>query len=90
MQQRVRLLRGDLFAPVNGARYDLIISNPPYVDDKGMASLPPECRHEPQLAFDGGRDGLAVVRRILDGAGRYRSTQAAGLRFRRVRGADAP
>ena len=71
MKKRVRLLRGDLFAPVKGARYDLIISNPPYVDDEGMASLPPECRHEPQLAFDGGRDGLSVVRRILDEAGRH-------------------
>src|SRR5206468_1024618 len=50
LKKRVRLKRGDLFAPVKDARYDLIISNPPYVDDKGMASLPPECRHEPQLA----------------------------------------
>jgi ribosomal protein L3 glutamine methyltransferase len=71
LKKRVRLLRGDLFAPLKGARYDLIISNPPYVDDKGMAALPPECRHEPQLAFDGGRDGLSVVRRILDEAGRH-------------------
>jgi ribosomal protein L3 glutamine methyltransferase len=71
LKKRVRLLRGDLFAPVKEARYDLIVSNPPYVDDKGMASLPPECRHEPQLAFDGGSDGLAVTRRILDEAGRH-------------------
>ena len=69
LKKRVRLLRGDLFKPVNGERYDLIISNPPYVDDKGMASLPPECRHEPQMAFDGGSDGLSVVRRILAEAG---------------------
>jgi ribosomal protein L3 glutamine methyltransferase len=71
LKRRVRPLRGDLFRPLKGERYDLIISNPPYVDDKGMASLPPECRHEPQLAFDGGRDGLSVVRRILDEAGRH-------------------
>ena len=71
LKKRVRLLRGDLFAPIKGASYDLIISNPPYVDDVGMAALPPECRHEPQLAFDGGRDGLSVVRRILDEAGRH-------------------
>lgn len=71
LKKRVRLLRGDLFAPVKSARYDLIIANPPYVDDEGMAALPPECRHEPQLAFDGGRDGLAVIRRILDEAGRH-------------------
>jgi ribosomal protein L3 glutamine methyltransferase len=71
LKSRVRLLRGDLFAPVKATRYDLIISNPPYVDDEGMAALPPECRHEPQQAFDGGSDGLSVVRRILDEAGRH-------------------
>ena len=69
--KRIRLLRGDLFAPIKAARYDLIVANPPYVDDQGMALLPPECRHEPQLAFDGGSDGLSVVRRILDLAGRH-------------------
>jgi ribosomal protein L3 glutamine methyltransferase len=65
---RVTLHRGDLFAPLGEARYDLIISNPPYVDAEGMAALPPECRAEPKLAFDGGADGLDVVRRILDEA----------------------
>ena len=58
LKTRVRLLRGDLFAPVKSARYDLIIANPPYVDAKGMASLPPECRHEPELAFAGGATGF--------------------------------
>jgi ribosomal protein L3 glutamine methyltransferase len=71
LNRRVRLRRGDLFAPVKDARYDLIIANPPYVDGKGMRSLPSECRHEPALAFDGGDDGIAVIRRILDGAGRH-------------------
>src|SRR4029079_10536238 len=65
-----RLLRGDLFAPTKSARYDLIVANPPYVDDEGMASLPPECQHEPKLAFGGGSDGLSVIARILDEAGR--------------------
>jgi ribosomal protein L3 glutamine methyltransferase len=65
LEDRVTLRRGDLFAPLGDARYDLIISNPPYVDAEGMASLPPECRAEPKLAFDGGADGLDVVRRIL-------------------------
>lgn len=69
LQKRIRLLHGDLFAPVKGARYDLIIANPPYVDAAGMKRLPPECRHEPRLAFAGGVDGLAIVRRILDRAG---------------------
>ena len=71
LKKRVRLLHGDLFAPVKRARYELIIANPPYVDDAGMASLPLECRHEPRLAFHGGRDGLSVIRRILDEAGRH-------------------
>jgi ribosomal protein L3 glutamine methyltransferase len=71
LKRRVRLLRGDLFAPVKARRYDLIIANPPYVDGRGMAGLPPECRHEPYLAFDGGKDGLDLVRRIIDEAGRH-------------------
>ena len=65
LEERVSLHRGDLFAPLGDARYDLIITNPPYVDADGMAALPPECRAEPKLAFDGGADGLDVVRRIL-------------------------
>jgi ribosomal protein L3 glutamine methyltransferase len=78
MQRRIRLVQGDLFAPLRGKRYDLIVANPPYVDARGMRSLPPECRHEPALAFDGGRDGIAVVRRILDEAGRH-LTEGGGL-----------
>ncbi|BAR58703.1 ribosomal protein L3 glutamine methyltransferase [Bradyrhizobium diazoefficiens] len=65
LDERVTLHRGDLFAPLGDNRYDLIITNPPYVDAEGMAALPPECRAEPKLAFDGGVDGLDVVRRIL-------------------------
>ncbi len=65
LDDRISLHRGDLFAPLGDARYDLIITNPPYVDADGMAALPPECRAEPKLAFDGGADGLDVVRRIL-------------------------
>jgi ribosomal protein L3 glutamine methyltransferase len=68
LQDRVMLHRGDLFQPIGNKRYDLIISNPPYVDAQGMAGLPQECRAEPKLAFDGGADGLDVVRRILDEA----------------------
>ena len=71
MRRRIRLAQGDLFAPIAGKRYDLIVSNPPYVDAKGMRGLPPECRHEPSLAFDGGKDGIAVVRRIVEQAGHH-------------------
>ena len=63
--ERVRLLEGDLFGPLAGEAYDLIITNPPYVDQEAMAALPPEYRHEPSLAFAGGPDGLDIVRRIL-------------------------
>jgi ribosomal protein L3 glutamine methyltransferase len=68
LEERVTLRRGNLFAPLQGRRYDLIISNPPYVDAEGMAALPRECRAEPKLAFDGGPDGLDIVGRILNEA----------------------
>jgi ribosomal protein L3 glutamine methyltransferase len=71
LEDRVKLHRGDLFGPLGKARYDLIISNPPYVDAEGMAALPRECRTEPKLAFDGGADGLDIVRRILNEASGY-------------------
>src|SRR4029077_1758259 len=71
LDDRVRPYRGDLFGPLGDKRYDLIISNPPYVDAEGMADLPRECRAEPKLAFDGGADGLDIVRRILTEAPRH-------------------
>ena len=64
-ESRIELYEGDLFAPLPEGRYDLILANPPYVDEEAMAALPPEYRHEPAMALDGGSDGLAVVRRIL-------------------------
>ena len=87
LEHRVMLHRGDLSAPLGDARYDLIISNPPYVDAEGMASLPPECRAEPKLAFDGGADGLDVVRRILREAPRH-LTPEGGLLCEIGRGRD--
>jgi ribosomal protein L3 glutamine methyltransferase len=69
--RRMTLHQGDLFAPLGDSKYDLIISNPPYVDADGMAGLPPECRFEPAMAFDGGADGIAIVRRIIDAAPRF-------------------
>src|SRR5882724_10338461 len=78
LQHRLTLHRGDLFKPLGDARYDLIISNPPYVDAEGMASLPRECRAEPKLAFDGGADGLDIVRRIL-GEAKQHLTPDGGL-----------
>lgn len=62
---QVDFFQGDLFEPVGDRSYDLIISNPPYVDAQDMASLPAEYRHEPRMALEAGEDGLDVVRRIL-------------------------
>ena len=68
---RITLHRGDLFQPLARQRYDLIVSNPPYVDARGMAKLPPEYRHEPRMALAAGGDGLDLVRRIVDEAPRH-------------------
>jgi ribosomal protein L3 glutamine methyltransferase len=87
LEERITLHRGDLFAPLGDARYDLIISNPPYVDAEGMAALPPECRAEPKLAFDGGPDGLDIVRRILAEAADHLNP-GGGLLCEIGRGAD--
>jgi ribosomal protein L3 glutamine methyltransferase len=67
---RVRLFQADLFAPVP-ERYRVIISNPPYVPARELASLPAEYRREPGLALEGGVSGLAITKRILAGAGRF-------------------
>lgn len=68
LDDRIHVAHGDLFTPVRGRRYDLIISNPPYVDAKGMAGLPRECLAEPRMAFDGGTEGIDLVRQIIGGA----------------------
>jgi ribosomal protein L3 glutamine methyltransferase len=79
LEDRISLHKGDLFKPLGGNRYDLIITNPPYVDAEGMAALPRECRFEPKLAFDGGADGLDIVRRILNEAGKHLTPQGGLL-----------
>ena len=63
--RRIRLLRSDLFRAMRDERYDLILTNPPYVDARTMKGLPREYRHEPAKALAAGRDGLEIVRRIL-------------------------
>jgi ribosomal protein L3 glutamine methyltransferase len=70
LASRVRLVHSDLFSDLKG-RYDLIISNPPYVSTPSMRELPREYRYEPGLALAGGRQGLDYVQRILAAAPRY-------------------
>lgn len=65
---RVRLLQADLYPDAACGPYDIIVSNPPYVNAAALAGLPPEYRHEPVLGLDGGEDGLVLVHRILAGA----------------------
>ena len=67
---RVRLFESDVYAGVSG-RYDLIVTNPPYVDAGTMAALDREYRHEPRIGLEAGADGLDCVRRILAGAGEH-------------------
>ena len=69
-EHRIRLIRSDLFQRIEG-RYDLILSNPPYVSTPSMRKLPAEYRHEPGLALGGGRDGLQFVSQILAGAAQH-------------------
>lgn len=65
LEDRITLHHGDLFAPLARRTFDLILANPPYVDEQAMMALPPEYGAEPALALAGGQDGLDIVRRIL-------------------------
>ncbi|HAT31133.1 MAG TPA: 50S ribosomal protein L3 N(5)-glutamine methyltransferase [Janthinobacterium sp.] len=68
LEARVNLIESDLYQNVPDKKYDLIISNPPYVNSGSMAKLPQEYLHEPQIALDGGSDGMDLVRKIVAGA----------------------
>lgn len=65
LEKRVHLIQSDLYDNVPAKKYDLIVSNPPYVNSTAMASLPAEYCHEPQMALAGGKDGMDLVRRIV-------------------------
>ena len=70
-------MASDIFTGVEGQRYDLIVSNPPYVSAEAVADFPPEYRAEPVLAHAGGKDGLDLVRRILSEARGYLTDDGA-------------
>ena len=73
LNDRISLIESDLFANLQGKKYDVILSNPPYVDAASVASLPKEYLHEPKLALGSGSDGLDATRFILNLAGQYLS-----------------
>ena len=63
-EEQIRLIQSDLFSAIEG-RYQIIVSNPPYVAHDRLVKLPAEFQHEPSLAFEGGSDGLSIVNRLL-------------------------
>jgi len=73
LEKRVRMLRSDYFDAVDGCRYDIIVSNPPYVGRAEMRALPREYAHEPRLGLASGADGLDAVRAIFAAARRHLS-----------------
>jgi len=70
-EHRINAIHSDLFDNLNGKKYDLIVSNPPYVDQEDMQALSPEFHHEPELGLSSGKDGLDITRKILQNAASY-------------------
>lgn len=71
LEGRVNPIASDLYQNVPFKKYDLIVTNPPYVNADSMTQLPPEYLHEPQIGLAGGLDGMDLVRKIIDGAADY-------------------
>lgn len=71
LEDQINLHKADLFVGIPNKKYDLIVSNPPYVSQQEMSELPEEYRHEPSLGLAAGTEGLDIVKRILDEASQY-------------------
>lgn len=71
LKDRVSVVRADVFDGLEASTFDLIVTNPPYVNARDLAGMPAEYQHEPKRALEAGNDGLDVVRRILSGARRW-------------------
>lgn len=77
LDERVRAIKSDIFSGVEGLQYDLIVSNPPYVDAEDMGDMPDEFHHEPEMGLACGNDGLDIVRVILAEASDYLTENGA-------------
>lgn len=77
LQKRVSIIKSDLFSTLQQQKYDLILSNPPYVNATDLAAMPQEYHHEPEVGLGSGNDGLQLTRTILAQAGSY--MQSGGL-----------
>jgi len=73
LQNQIKLVQSDVFESINPQKFDVIISNPPYVDKSDMDSLFKEYRHEPVIALAAGQDGLDIIKKILSSAKNYLS-----------------
>jgi ribosomal protein L3 glutamine methyltransferase len=71
LKDRITLTESDLYDKLPKKKYDLIVTNPPYVNSSSMSRLPEEYRREPQIALDGGGDGMDLVRKIVEGAAEH-------------------
>lgn len=75
LYHKARAVHSDLFDHLEGETFDLIVSNPPYVDEEDLADMPQEYQHEPEIGLGSGEDGLEITRQILENAAYYLSDQ---------------